>query len=170
MTELDKVLGTIQQAIEIEKFGYSFYTNMRGFVKDKDGHKLITNFANLEIDHIKWLEDEYKKQFDKIESLDETPTIDVSITGKEDIFLRDKLPEIFKDFDSTKAVKFAIDIEKRSVDFYKNQAEITSDSDLKDLFNRLADFEKEHITILSQTLKSLETKDDWGLASLHIHW
>jgi len=170
MTELDKVLGTIQQAIEIEKFGYSFYTNMRTFVKDKDGHKLITNFANLEIDHIKWLEDEYQKQFNKIKSFDETPSIDISIIGKEDIFLRDQLPEIFKDFDSKKAVNFTIDIEKRSVDFYKDQADITSDADLKDLFRRLADFELEHITILSETLKSLETKNDWSLAMFHVNW
>ena len=58
MHEVDRVLGTIQQAIEIERFGYEFYNHMRTFVKDKDGHKLISYIANLEVDHIKWLEED----------------------------------------------------------------------------------------------------------------
>ena len=34
MTGIDKVLGTVVQAIEIEKFGYEFYHNMREFVSE----------------------------------------------------------------------------------------------------------------------------------------
>lgn len=59
MTAIDRLLITIQEAIEIEKFGCTFYTNMRSFIKDKDGHKFISHLANLEVDHIKWLGDEY---------------------------------------------------------------------------------------------------------------
>lgn len=170
MTAIDRQLITIQEAIEIEKFGYTFYTNMRSFVKDKDGHKFISYLANLEIDHIKWLEDEYKKQLKKIESFDESKTIDISITGKDEIFITDNMPQIFKEFDRIKALDFAIDIEKRSVKFYKKNKDIIEDDDLKQLFKRLVDFESEHIEILIEAKKGLQTNNSWITQAMHIHW
>lgn len=170
MVELDKILVTIQQAIEIEKFGYEFYTNMRLFVKNKNGHRLISHLANLEIDHIKWLENEYKKQFKKIKIFDETGDLGISFEGKSEIFLKDKNVEIFKNFESKTAIKYAIEIEKRSMEFYRNHMESTDDLNLKDLFNKLADYEKDHISILNETLKGLEVENTWILPPMHIHW
>ena len=170
--ELNKVLGTVQQAIEIEKFGYEFYTNMRTFVKNKDGHKLISRLANLEIDHIKWLENEYNRQFDNLESFHEesASTINISLSGRDEIFFKDKLPEIFREFNAVKALDFAIEIENKSVEFYQKNIEITDNEELKDLFKRLADFEKDHIKVLNDTKRSLETDDSWITQSVHILW
>ena len=170
MTAIDKLLVSIQEAIEIEKFGYTFYTNMRSFVKDKDGHKFISYLANLEVDHIKWLEDEYKKQLKKLETFDESKTIDISITGKDEIFIGDNMPDIFKEFDRIKALDFAIGIEKHSVEFYKKNMDITEDDDLKQLFKRLVDFESEHIEILTEAKKSLQTTNNWLSIGMHFHW
>jgi rubrerythrin len=170
MVEINKILGTIQEAIEIEKFGYDFYSNMRLFIKDPDGHKLISHIAKLEIDHIKWLEEEYNRQFPKMDTLRNDEKIGISIEGKSNIFLKDKNIEIFQNFEASKAVKFAIDIEKRSMDFYKQNIELTDDQDLKNLFSKLADFENEHISVLNETLKSLESKNTWASPSVHIHW
>ncbi len=170
MSEIDKILGTIQQAIEIEKFGYDFYTHMRSFVKDKDGHKLLSYIADLEIDHMKWLEEEYKRQLKKLEEFNEEPAPHISITGKEEIFFKDKLPDIFKKFDSKKALNFAIDVENRSIEFYENNLNQTDDEQLKELFKKLADFERDHISILNNTLKSLESEGAWMSPALHILW
>ena len=170
METIDKVLGTIQQAIEIEKFGYEFYTNMRPFVKDKDGHKLISTIANLEVDHIKWLEDEYKRQIDNIDSFDEQEIEKISITAKDEIFFKDKLPEIFRKFDAKKAINFAIEIENHSIEFYQKQMDLTNNDQVRDLFRKLADFEKKHITVLKDTLNSLENKDSWIPFGSHVLW
>jgi rubrerythrin len=170
MTGIDKVLGTVQQAIELEMFGYEFYSNMRTFVKDKDGHKLISQLAKLEVDHIKWLEEEYKRQLEKLKDFNEQETLDILITGKEEIFFKDKLPEVFKEFDSIKAVKFAIEIEEKSAQFYQKNLELTDDEQLKDLFQRLADYEQKHIDVLNGTLSSLQDDDGWATSMMHVLW
>jgi hypothetical protein len=162
VTEIDKVLGTIKQAIAIERFGYDFYNNMRDFIKDRNGQLLMSYLGRLEVDHIKWLEEEYHRQLSKLDELHEEKVVDISLIGKEEIFLGDdNLPDIFKDFDPLKAIKFAIDIEDRSVEFYEKNMEITDDDKTKDLFNRLADFERDHITILKDNLKSLQEIGLW---------
>ncbi|NIM57755.1 MAG: hypothetical protein GTO16_02275 [Candidatus Aminicenantes bacterium] len=167
MTEIDKVLGTIKQAIAIERFGYDFYYNMRDFIKDKNGQLLMSYLGRLEVDHIKWLEEEYHRQLSKLDELQEEKLVDISLIGKEEIFLgEDKLPDIFKDFDPLKAIKFAIGIENRSVEFYEKNMKITDDDKIRDLFNRLADFERDHITILKDNQKSLQEMGLWRASSI----
>lgn len=168
MSEIDKVLGTVKQAIEIERFGYDFYYSMRSFVKDREGQKLISYLAKLEVDHIKWLEEEYERQLKKLDELKEEPTVDISLIGKEKIFLADdKLPEVFKNFDPVKAISFGIDIEKKSVEFYEKNMEICEDDRTRDLFKRLADFERDHIIILNNNLQSLQNKGLWEVSPIH---
>jgi rubrerythrin len=167
MTEIDKGLGTLKQAITIERFGYDLYDGMRNFVKDRNGQLLISYLARLEAEHVKWLEEEYERQLKKLDELHEEQTVDISLIGKEEIFLgEDTLPDIFKDFDPLKAIKFAIIIENRSVEFYEKNMEITDDDETKDLFNRLADFERDHITILKDNLKSLQEMGLWKASSI----
>jgi rubrerythrin len=170
MTGIDKKLGTIQQAIELEKFGYEFYSNMRTFVKDKEGHKLISQLANLEIDHMKWLEGEYKNQLERLTDFQEGGAIDILISGKEEIFFKDKLPEIFREFDAIKALDFAIEIEEKSAEFYEQNLDLVEDASIKSLFQKLADFEKKHKEVLIQTRDNLKIDDSWIRATAHILW
>lgn len=167
MTHVDQKLETLKQAIAIERFGYDFYNNMRDFIKDKNGQLLISYLGRLEVDHIKWLEDEYQRQLSKLDEIHEGQTPNISLIGKEEIFLaKDNLPDIFKDFDPLKAIKFAIDIEDRSVKFYEKNMEITDDDKTKDLFKRLADFERDHIIILKENQKSLQEMGLWKASSI----
>jgi rubrerythrin len=167
VSEIEKILGTVKEAIEIERFGYDFYNNMREFVKDSNGQKLVSHLARLEVDHIKWLEEEYHRQLAKLDEIREESEAKISILGKEEIFLgQDKLPEIFMKFDPVKAIDFAIGIENRSVAFYEKNMDITEDDKTKDLFKRLADFERDHILILEENLKSLQKIGQWRGSSI----
>ena len=166
MSEIDSVLKTVKEAIEIEKFGYEFYNKMRNFVKDRNGQELVSYLARLEIDHIKWLEEEYDRQLGKMDELQEEPEVKLSLIGKGEIFFdKDKLPDIFKQFNPVKAISFAIDIENKSVDFYEKNKKIAKDDKTKELFTRLADFEKDHIIILRENLKSLQEMGLWKSSS-----
>jgi rubrerythrin len=167
MSEIEKVLGAVKEAIEIERFGYDFYNSMREFVKDGNGQKLVSYLAGLEVDHIVWLEEEYRRQLEKLDELREEPEVKISLLGKEEIFFgQDKLPEIFKEFDPVKAVSYAIGIENKSVAFYEKSMDISEDDKTKDLFIRLADFERDHIIILEENLKSLQEIGQWRGSSI----
>jgi rubrerythrin len=161
MTVIEKKLGVLNQAIEIERFGHDFYSSMRTHVKDKKGQKLISFLARFEVDHIKWLEEEYDRQLKKLDEISEEETVDLSVIGKGEIFLTDEVPELFKDFDPIKATGFAIDVEKRSVEFYESNMKTTDDDQMKDLFKRLLDFEKDHIEVLEKNLMNLKSKGKW---------
>jgi rubrerythrin len=167
MSEIEKVLGAVKEAIEIERFGYDFYNSMREFVKDGNGQKLVSHLAGLEVDHIRWLEEEYRRQLEKLDELREEPQAKISILGKGEIFLgQEKLPEIFTEFDPVKAINFAIGIEHRSVEFYEKSMDISEDDKTRDLFKRLADFERDHIIILEENLKSLQEIGQWRGSSI----
>jgi rubrerythrin len=167
MSEIEKVLGTVKEAIEIERFGYDFYNSMREFVKDGNGQRLVSYLAGLEVDHIRWLEEEYRRQLEKLDELREEPEAKISLLGKEEIFLgQDKLPEIFTEFDPVKAISFAIGIENRSIEFYEKSKDISEDYKTKDLFMRLADFERDHIIILEENLRSLQEIGQWRGSSI----
>lgn len=162
MTGIDKVLGTVSQAIEIERFGYDFYISMREFVTDVDGQRLVSYLGKLEVDHIRWLEEEYDRQLIKMQEFDEIPKIDLALLAKGEIFLdSEKLPGIFKDFDPQHALSFAIQIEKRSIEFYERAKEVSEDDSSRNLFKRLADFERDHIILLNDNLKSLQENGKW---------
>ena len=167
MSEIEKVLGMVKEAIEIERFGYDFYNSMREFVKDGNGQKLVSYLAGLEVDHIVWLEEEYRRQLERLDEFREEPEAKISLLGKEEIFLgQDKLPEIFKEFDPVKAISYAIGIENRSIAFYEKSKDISEDDKTKDLFKRLADFERDHVVILEENLKSLQEIGQWRGSSI----
>lgn len=162
MTNVDKTLGAVLQAIEIEKFGYDFYYNMREFVPDVEGQRLVSYLGKLEVDHIKWLEEEYDRQLTKMQEFDEKPKVDLSLLGKEKIFFDQKdLPDLFSDFDPQKALDFAIQLERRSIEFYESNMDTSDDDKTRELFKRLADFERDHIVILNNNIKSLKEKGRW---------
>ena len=161
MAQIDRVLGAIQQAMEIERFGYGFYNSMRPFVKDTKGQKFISYLANLELQHLHWLEEEYTRQLINMDAFEEAEPTNMSLIGKEEIFVGDNMPDIFKKFDPVGAVEYAIQVENKSVEFYERHQDISDDDRLNDLFKRLVDFEKDHITILESNLESLKSKGEW---------
>jgi rubrerythrin len=158
--KIDTTLAIIKQAIEIEQFGYDFYNEMRSYVRTRVGQKVVSHLANLEVDHIKWLEEEYDRQLDKIEEFDENHAIDISLTGKSEIFIVDGLSEVFRGSDIEQALEFAIEVEKKSVNFYNNTGAVEDDR-LRELFRKLADYEREHIELLKENLKSVKSGGPW---------
>ena len=167
MVRTDRVLSTIQQAMEIERFGYGFYNSMRPFVKDAKGQKFISYLANLELQHLHWLEEAYTKQLINMDAFDEAEPTNLSLIAKDEIFLADNMPDIFKNFDAVNAVEYAIKVENKSVEFYDRYQDLSDDDNLNDLFKRLVDFEKDHIKILEKNLESLKSKGEWEAPPKH---
>jgi rubrerythrin len=56
------------------------------------------------------------------------------------------------------AIAAAIDMEKRAIEVYGNQARLTTDPAEKKLFNWLSDWEKGHLKILSDLDNELKEK------------
>ncbi len=72
-----------------------------------------------------------------------------------------KKDEITQKMDSIEATKFALDIERRSIEFYSGCGQLTSVETAKELFEKLSRFEESHAKLLEENLSYLETEGDW---------
>ena len=158
---IDKTLAIIREAIEIERYGHDFYNKIRMIVKDKRGQTVLTYLAKLEIDHMLWLEKEYYRQLQSLEEFDENPAEGIQLPGIDEIFVVDALPYMYDGTDHVKAMEYAVQLEERSVEFYTKAMEYSQEQRMKDLFMKLADFEKDHIELLNQNIENLKKSGMW---------
>lgn len=158
---IDKTLAIIREAIEIEKFGHEYYNKLRMIVKDRRGQVVLSYLAKLEVDHMNWLEEEYERQLNSLEYMDEQPSEGIKLPAIEEIFVVDALPYMFDGTDHVKAMEYAVQLEIRSVEFYTKAMEYSDDQRTKDLFMKLADFEKDHIEILNKNIENLKKNGMW---------
>ncbi len=159
---IDKTLAIIREAIKIERYGYDFYTLLRDQVDDRRGQIVLSYLAKLEAEHMKWLEDEYIKQLNSLEELDEGQAEPLNLTAIQEIFVVDKLPEMYTGADHVKALEFAKDVEANSIRFYSKAKEHSDSQDLKTLFDKLADFEKDHMEFLEHNIRTLKENGLWA--------
>jgi len=162
MKQIDRTLKIIREAVEIERYGYDFYDTLRSQIGDKGGQVVIAYLAGLEVEHMIWLENEYMKQLKSLDILDEGHVDSIAIAAKEEFFIVDKLPEMYRGTDVAQALDFAIEVEERSVMFYRKAIDMFDDPNLKALFTKLADFERDHIKLLKCNIDSLKKNGNWS--------
>jgi len=159
---MDKTLAIIREAISIEKYGYDFYYLLRDQISDRRGQTVISYLARLEAEHVMQLETEYFKQIQSLEEMDEGQAEPLRLMAIEEIFVVEGLPEIYQGSDHVKALEFAVQVEIKSVDFYTKAMEHSEAPALKDLFRRLADFEREHIAFIEHNIETLKENKLWS--------
>lgn len=154
------LLDALKIAMELEEYGYNFYKDVRGFVKSEKGRALLEFLAGQEMDHKRWLEIEHSNLSKDIrEGKKSDEKLNMELPNPWIIF--SKTDEITKSMDSIEATKFAIEIEKRSMEFYSTCGQVTSVETAKGLFEKLVDFEDSHLRLLEENLSYLETEGDW---------
>jgi len=158
---IDKTLAIIREAMEIEKYGYDFYHKIRMVVKDKKGQVVLTYLAKLEADHMIWLEKEYFRQLESLDEFDENPAEGIQLPAIDEIFVVDALPYMYDGTDHVKAMEYAVQLEIRSVEFYTKAMEYSEEQRTKDLFMKLADYEKDHIEVLNKNIENLKKSGMW---------
>lgn len=162
MVRIEKTLGVLQQAIEIEKFGYKLYTTLRRNSWGNEARKLLSRLSKFEAGHIKWLENEYERRLNRLEVTSEEDPVRISVPAKAEIFLDDeRLAEIIENPDPVEFVEFALDVEKRSVEFYEKNMRGSDDEGTAELLARLVEFEKDHVEILRINMERLEAGESW---------
>jgi rubrerythrin len=154
------LLRALRTAMELEEYGYTFYRDVREFVESEKGRALLEFLAKQEVEHKAWLQEEHEKLQKEIseggatdERLNiELPNPRIVFSGKDEITAK---------MDSIEATKFALDVEKKSIEFYSACGMMTTVETAKDLFGKLSRFEETHAKLLEENLSYLETEGDW---------
>jgi rubrerythrin len=168
----ERVIGTLQEAIVIEKEGQSLYRNLANQTQNPQGRQMFEFLARDEQSHIDKLDAQ-------INALRGGSCIDPLTWEKEDrprdrgsFFARAKediLSKMKGDFTNLDAVKVALDMENKGYAFYEKAAGEAVDSMVKGVFLYLMGQEKEHRELLSNTLIYLGAPLEWfGKEERHI--
>jgi rubrerythrin len=159
----DSILGILRAAIDIENFGIRYYNALSSAVSNTCGKSFLNYLATAEEKHKMMLENLYNKQKELGDEVKRPLPLDnLDEEGKLAVF-SEPLDEVDPtDIDAIEAVTYGIHVEEKSKIFYENAAKIVDDFDLKETFNRLVEFENEHLKLLQSNLETLQISGDWS--------
>jgi rubrerythrin len=153
----------IQEAINLEIFGYYFYNSLKEVIDSDQGKSLLTFLADAEKEHQVTLEELMVKTGGEIRStnVDEIVAEISKNEGIESVFNKLLGMNTLEKMDAIEAVKIGINVEQKSIDFYSLHAETSDNPDIKETFNTFTDIEKKHKEVLEENLNNLENEGVW---------
>lgn len=166
MTDVDKKATEILVgAMEIEKEGEKFYKDIAQKTKHPMGKEMFAFLAREEIKHLAVIAaaKEALETGGKLHCSKKVDTKNIS-KFKQGFFAAagKAVQEKFeKDADTVKAIKAALEFEKRGYEYYKKHQEKTTLPLVKNILGQLVEAEEEHYEILENTLTYLENPRAW---------
>lgn len=158
MENMQEALNT---ALDMEKTGYDIYMKAAQKTTNKLGKTTLEAIAAKELDHIKAIEEFAEKNIGRaIESINPKSKSDY-IRPIMDKLAKSLDENVTKDSDLEKAYKVALELEKRSYDFYKKLNKESKDPQTKKFFEFLMGEENTHYELLTETLEYLNSPKDW---------
>jgi rubrerythrin len=153
-----KAIDILKQAILLEKRGYAFYSRVAEQSTDPDIKDIFTIMANEETTHVKFLSEQFSN-YDKTHEFLKVSLPDLANEAISNLVLTDEIKKKIAaaGFEAA-AISAAIDMEKRAIEIYSNQAMAAGDPNEKALYSWLADWEKSHLKILSELDNELKEK------------
>jgi rubrerythrin len=159
----EEITEIIEKAINIEVFGYNYYSKLKNLVSDSEGKGLMGFLANAEEEH----KNSLIKKCQSYGKEPETTELGILIVevlmdeGQEKIFKslmeKDKLNTI----DAIEAIKLGMNVEANSIKFYKDNASKSPESEIVKLFTELSAWEQEHLELLKENLRMLKDEGSW---------
>jgi Fur family ferric uptake transcriptional regulator len=155
----------LEITLAIERRGYTFYTNAARRAKDDGGRRMFQRLAAEESDHLRRLQAEYKSLIDGSPWLKQEPSR-LSITRKiaEDIFPQKVLLriDVHEQTSDLEALNIAMDLERRSHQFFKDFARQITDASGKKVFMDFAEDEGGHLQTLEAEYNSIVRREKSG--------
>ncbi|HLC17748.1 MAG TPA: ferritin family protein [Thermodesulfobacteriota bacterium] len=148
----------VMKAALIEINGYRFYSHLADTVEDRETKEALKKLARDEKKHLKVIETVFFPEAGFSEQItEEELAMEESMekTGEADIFTRRVNVEgLVRVLDSPRrALILALDTERYSVEFFEGLAEKSTAPEERDVCQRLADEEKNHVRIIEGMLE-----------------
>src|SRR5438132_1036768 len=145
------VRDALELTLAIERRGYTFYTNASQKTKSSSGRRMFQRLAAEESDHLRRLQEEHRSLLEKNEWLKHEPAhLPLSRKIVEEIFPQKELLkiEVKDETNEIDALHIAMNLERRSHQFFKDFADQISDGQGRRLFMEFAADEESHLKAL----------------------
>ena len=145
-------------AMQMEKDGEEYYRQLAGKTDVRGFAAIFTRLAEAEVEHYKVLR-QLKKQ--QAADLPEAPLDDEAKSIFSELKAKGELPAVDPNAINAQVEMYrhAQQLEKKSMEFYREKAEGMDQSTAKALLLRLADEEKKHYWILDNIIESVSRPD-----------
>lgn len=156
--ETTVVRDALELTLAIERRGYTFYSNASRKTKNDSGRLMFQRLAAEESDHVRRLQAERQSLLEKHEWLKREPArLPLSRKIVEEIFPQKELLKIeVKDYTSDlDALNIAMNLERRSHQFFTDFAKEISDAKGRKIFMDFAKDEESHLQALVTEYNSL---------------
>ena len=156
--ELVQILKT---AIEVEENGYSTFKKYAEQTQNENGKRMFNKLAKDEMEHRAILE----KQLQEYNESGEWKNIQIPKSQVEQL-----IPAIREKQKRTKgeahvgevdALNTALDLERKAAQFFRDKAEEVSDTNAKEMFIRLAEWEDSHYELIRAELDYINNTGVW---------
>jgi len=159
--EKNTVIDVLKMAILMERRGKAFYEKVAEQAKSSEVQNIFTIMAKEEDLHIAVLSKQYihfdkNKKFQKSDFKSDETKKDIAKL----VLSHDIKKQISAASYEAAAISSAIDMENKAIEVYSKRAKESTDSDEKEMFQWLADWEQGHLKILNDMNKEL-MEDIW---------
>jgi rubrerythrin len=156
----DKTINILKNAILLEKRGQAFY----GKVADQASGKAVKQFfemmADEEVKHVRILSEQFKAYQSNNEFSPGKFSTEHSGNFASKVLTNELKQELSAADYEAAAISAAISMEEKAIELYSNRAAETDDPNEKALYQWLADWEKQHLSFLSDINKEV-TEQIW---------
>ncbi len=163
MDETKRVAEALMEAMKAENDGYGFYMMAARSTEDPKGREVFQQLADEELEHRKFL----RAHYDSIVATGK-PSREASLalkardlSGESPIFSEALKSRIGEAHAEMSALSVGIQLEMSAQKFYREQAGVTEDPILRDLFEELAEWESRHYHALLAQQEDLK-EDYWS--------
>lgn len=157
MEQSDVAINVLKTAILLERRGKAFYTNAARVSENSSVKKIFEMMAEEENAHIDFLVKQFKSYSNSnkfIETGDQAEEDD----GTMEILTEKVKAEISAAGFEASAISAAIDFENRAIEVYKKRADEATDTNEKEMYNMLANWESTHHQLLYKLNEDLKEK------------
>ncbi len=163
--EMTTAAAALKEAMRHEKEGQGFYLKAAKAVDDDSARKAFTDLASDEMSHFNML----KRQYDALTEGGQWADL-AKVRGKRPDLSKPLFPKglqalrqaIKSKSSYLDALLFALDIENRSYDQYREAAEHTSSSQGKEMYEFLAAEERRHFDLLMIRYEAVTGSVGWS--------
>jgi rubrerythrin len=149
-------MDIFEYAMQMEKDGEDFYREVAQQSPNRGIKAILTMLADEEVRHYNVIE--------KMKSAEPVQLAESSVlTDAKNVFaqLKESGEKFTSETNQIRLYKKALDIEKKSQDFYMEKAGEVSDENTKELFLRLAQEEQKHYVLVENIIDFLSRPDTW---------
>jgi len=156
-------MNILEFALQMEKDGENFYRRLAEQSNNKGVKAIFTLLADEEVKHYNYLKalPQDKPEYKQTTILSDVKNVFAQMKEANDVFN----PEAAQ----IKLYRKAQDIEKKSEDFYQDNAQKTQKPREKELFLQLAEEEKRHYFLLDNLIEFVSRPQTWLETSEFYH-